>query len=52
MQLTLGHVVTNENQLNTIWSSLKAISAGGNLVVVTFTVARGNEAESYHYSGI
>lgn len=52
MQLTLGRVVTNENRLSTIWSTLKAISAGGNLVVVTFTVARGNTAESYPYTGI
>jgi hypothetical protein len=42
MQLTLGRVVTSNSQLQTIWATLKAISAGGNLIVVTFTVARGN----------
>ncbi len=52
MQLTLGHVVTNQNQLKTIWATLKAISAGGNLIVTTFTVARGNKSEPYPYTGI
>ena len=42
-QLTLGRVVTSHNQLQTIYSVLKAISAIGNIIVVTFTTARGNE---------
>ncbi len=41
MQLTLGHVVLSNRKLQTIWATLKAISAGGNLIVITFTVARG-----------
>jgi hypothetical protein len=47
MQLTLGHVVISNRQLQTIWATLKAISAGGNLIVVTFTVARGNEIDVF-----
>ncbi|KAH8649408.1 amino acid permease-domain-containing protein [Tricladium varicosporioides] len=39
-QLTLGRVVTSRTQLQTIFSILKAISAIGNIIVVTFTAAR------------
>jgi hypothetical protein len=40
---TLGQVWTNPGQLATFVSVLKAISALGNIIVVTFTAARGNE---------
>lgn len=40
-QLTLGKVVRSQTQLQTIWSSLKATSALGNIIVVTFVAARG-----------
>ncbi|KAF8865684.1 amino acid transporter, partial [Acephala macrosclerotiorum] len=40
MQLTLGNVMTNKNHLATFASCIKAISAFGNLIVVTFTTAR------------
>ncbi|KUJ09194.1 uncharacterized protein LY89DRAFT_598930 [Mollisia scopiformis] len=38
--LTLGHVVKNENHLITFYAIIKVISTGGNLIVVTFTTAR------------
>jgi len=43
MTRTLGHVWTNPKHLATFVSVLKAISALGNIIVVTFTAARGNE---------
>lgn len=42
MNLTLGHVMTNTTHLTTFASCIKAISAFGNLIVITFTTARGN----------
>jgi uncharacterized membrane protein len=43
-QLTLGHAITNPKHLQTFFSVIKAISAMGNIIVVTFTAARGNQA--------
>jgi len=43
MTNTLGRVWTNPEHLATFVSVLKAISALGNIIVVTFTAARGNE---------
>jgi hypothetical protein len=40
-ELTLGQVVTDQTQLTSIWSGLKATSAMGNIIVVTFVAARG-----------
>lgn len=40
-QLTIGHVLTNNRHLVTFYSTIKAFSAFGNLIVVTFTTARG-----------
>ena len=51
IQYTLGHAGLSANQLNTLWSTLKAISALGNLIVVTFTAARGNVIEAYPQTG-
>jgi hypothetical protein len=41
-QLTLGNVVGNNRNL-ALSSSIKAFSAFGNLIVVTFTTARGKK---------
>ena len=40
MKLTIGHVTTNQAHLITFYSIIKAISAFGGLIVVTFTTAR------------
>jgi len=40
-QLTLGHVMTNPAHVKTFFCVLKAICAMGNIIVVTFTTARG-----------
>jgi hypothetical protein len=40
-QLTLGHAITNPRHLQTFFSVIKAVSAMGNIIVVTFTAARG-----------
>jgi hypothetical protein len=50
-QLTLGHAGLSNSQLQTLWSTLKAISALGNLIVVTFTAARGNSIEACPHTG-
>jgi hypothetical protein len=39
--LTLGHTGLNDSQLKTFWTTLKAITVLGNLIVTTFTAARG-----------
>jgi hypothetical protein len=51
MTRTLGHVWTNPKHLATFVSVLKAISALGNIIVVTFTAARGNEDLKFLKSG-
>jgi hypothetical protein len=50
-QLTLGRAGVTNSQLRTLWPTLKAISALGNLIVVTFTAARGNCIEAYPHTG-
>jgi hypothetical protein len=40
-QLTIGHAITNPDHLQTFFSIIKAISAMGNIIVITFTAARG-----------
>lgn len=40
MKKTIGHVITNPNHLVTFFSVIKAFSAFGNMIVVTFTTAR------------
>jgi hypothetical protein len=44
-QLTIGHAITNPLHLQTFFSVIKAISAMGNIIVVTFTVARGSKPQ-------
>jgi hypothetical protein len=43
MGLTLGKTGLSANSQETLWAVFKAISALGNLIVVTFTAARGTE---------
>lgn len=38
---TLGNVIIDKGQRKTVFAVLKAISAFGNLIVITFTTARG-----------
>lgn len=45
-QLTLGRAGLSDRQLQTLWATLKAISALGNLIVTTFTAARGKAIEA------
>jgi hypothetical protein len=40
-QLTIGNVIKNDNHTLRFYSGLKAVSAIGNIIVVTFTAARG-----------
>jgi hypothetical protein len=44
MTRTLGRVWTNPRQLASFVAVLKAIAAVGNIIVVTFTTARGKQA--------
>ncbi len=50
-QLTLGRAGVSDHQLQIIWPSFKAVSALGNLIVTTFTAARGKAIEAYPYTG-
>jgi len=45
-QLTLGRAGVSNRQLQKIWPAFKAISALGNLIVTTFTAARGSGIRS------
>jgi len=50
IQLTLGHTGLNNYQLQTFWTTLKAITVLGNLIVTTFTAARGNSVGACPYT--
>jgi hypothetical protein len=45
--LTLGHVITDPAHVNKFFCVLKAICAMGNIIVVTFTTARGKFQTQY-----
>lgn len=45
MQLTLGHAGLNNSQLQTLWCTFKSIAVLGNLIVTTFTAARGKSQD-------
>lgn len=44
-QLTIGHAITNPHHLQTFFSMIKAISTMGNIIVITFTAARGTNPQ-------
>jgi hypothetical protein len=43
-QLTIGNAIANDTTTRRFFSGLKSLSAAGNIIVVTFTAARGKNS--------